>query len=77
MDWMIYEVKGYQSGPKTVSHRVLSGWTLKSAIQPHVEVYVSQATFEEVKRSFPYLVSEEYATGGGDASFKSSSLGSL
>jgi len=44
----------------------LRGWTLKGAIQSHIEVYVSQATFEEVRRSFPYLVSEEYATGGGD-----------
>ncbi|KAL0577592.1 hypothetical protein V5O48_004390 [Marasmius crinis-equi] len=42
------------------------GWTLGSTIQDHVDVYLSQATFQEVKRSFPYLVSKEYASGGGD-----------
>ncbi|EPQ61087.1 Metallo-hydrolase/oxidoreductase [Gloeophyllum trabeum ATCC 11539] len=44
----------------------LRGWTLRAAIQPYVDVYASQATFAEVLRSFPYLVSKEYASGGGD-----------
>ncbi|KAJ3926555.1 MAG: beta-lactamase-like protein [Lentinula lateritia] len=44
----------------------LRGWTLGNSIQPHIDVYVSQATFTEVQRSFPYLVSKEYASGGGD-----------
>lgn len=35
-------------------------------MQSHIDVYVSQATFNEVQRSFPYLVSKEFASGGGD-----------
>jgi len=45
---------------------LILGWTLNHAIQPYVDVYVSQATFVEVQRSFPYLVTKEYASGGGD-----------
>ncbi|KIM85448.1 hypothetical protein PILCRDRAFT_66638 [Piloderma croceum F 1598] len=44
----------------------LRGWTLQGAIQSQIDIYASQATFDEVKRSFPYLVSSEYASGGGD-----------
>ncbi|TFK30749.1 hypothetical protein FA15DRAFT_630022 [Coprinopsis marcescibilis] len=44
----------------------LRGWTLRGAIQSHIDVYVSSDTFTEVKRSFPYLVSKEFASGGGD-----------
>ncbi|KAJ8520566.1 hypothetical protein ONZ45_g2640 [Pleurotus djamor] len=44
----------------------LRGWTLNCHIQPHIDVYVSQATFGEVQRSFPYLVMKEFASGGGD-----------
>ncbi|THH29721.1 hypothetical protein EUX98_g4464 [Antrodiella citrinella] len=44
----------------------LRAWTLHSAIQPYVDLYVSQATFVEVQRSFPYLVAKEFASGGGD-----------
>lgn len=44
----------------------LRGWTLGGAIQTHIDVYVSQSTFQEVQRSFPYLVSKEFASGGGD-----------
>lgn len=42
------------------------GWTLGGAIQSHIDVYVSQETFIEVQRSFPYLVAKEFASGGGD-----------
>jgi len=42
------------------------GWTLNGAIQPHIDVYLTQDTFTEVQRSFPYLVSKEFASGGGD-----------
>lgn len=31
-------------------------------------MYVSQDTFTEVQRSFPYLVAKEFASGGGDES---------
>ncbi|KAI0757279.1 beta-lactamase-like protein [Daedaleopsis nitida] len=44
----------------------LRGWTLQGAIQPHVDVYLSQDTYEAVKIAFPYLVQKEFATGGGD-----------
>ncbi|KAF9270572.1 hypothetical protein L218DRAFT_849070 [Marasmius fiardii PR-910] len=44
----------------------LRGWTLGGSIQDHVDVYLSQTTFQEVKRSFPYLVAKEFASGGGD-----------
>jgi hypothetical protein len=39
---------------------------LKGQIQQFIDVYVSQATFGEVKRSFPYMVSRDFASGGGD-----------
>jgi hypothetical protein len=44
----------------------LRAWTLRGAIQQHIDVYVSQTTFSEVQRAFPYMVSEEFASGGGD-----------
>ncbi|KIK99774.1 hypothetical protein PAXRUDRAFT_822389 [Paxillus rubicundulus Ve08.2h10] len=44
----------------------LRGWTLGCAIQQHIDVYVSQTTFKEIQRTFPYLVSREFASGGGD-----------
>ena len=43
-----------------------TGWTLDNAIQQHIDIYVSQATFREVQRAFPYLVAREFASGGGD-----------
>lgn len=46
-----------------------SGWTLKGAIQDHVDVYVSRLTFLEVERSFPYMVSKKFASGGGDVCY--------
>jgi hypothetical protein len=39
---------------------------LKGAIQQFIDVYVSQATFAEVERAFPYMVAREFASGGGD-----------
>ncbi|KAI0662522.1 beta-lactamase-like protein [Cubamyces menziesii] len=44
----------------------LRGWTLHGAIQPYIDVYVSMDTYDEVKRAFPYLISKEFASGGGD-----------
>lgn len=44
----------------------LVGWTLRGAIQPHIDVYLSQETFAGAQRSFPYLVSKQFASGGGD-----------
>ncbi|KZT74906.1 hypothetical protein DAEQUDRAFT_720095 [Daedalea quercina L-15889] len=44
----------------------LRGWTLHGAIQPFIDLYVSMNTFKEVQRAFPYLISKEYASGGGD-----------
>lgn len=44
----------------------LRGWTHHDAIQESIDVYASLETFQEVKRSFPYLVSKEFASGGGD-----------
>jgi hypothetical protein len=45
-----------------------SGWTLRGAVQKHIDIYVSHHTFSEVERSFPYLVSKKFASGGGDVS---------
>lgn len=44
------------------------GWTLNGNIQPFIDLFVSVATFREVQRAFPYLVSKEFASGGGDVS---------
>ncbi|KAJ6574682.1 beta-lactamase-like protein [Mycena capillaripes] len=44
----------------------LRAWTLSNRIQPHVDLYVSEATYQDIKKSFPYLVSKEFASGGGD-----------
>ncbi|KAG6335629.1 hypothetical protein ID866_3465 [Astraeus odoratus] len=49
-----------------LTHAHADGWTLGKAIQEHIDVYVSQDTFREVQRAFPYLVSKEFASGGGD-----------
>ncbi|KAF8305020.1 hypothetical protein DL93DRAFT_2089881 [Clavulina sp. PMI_390] len=46
----------------------LRGWTLHGRIQDHIDIYLARETFQEVKRSFPYLVAKEFATGGGDVS---------
>lgn len=43
----------------------LRAWTLSSAIQPYIDIYLSQETLDEVQRAFPYLVTKEFATGGG------------
>lgn len=43
-------------------------WTQDGIIQTHIDVYLSEATFSVVKRAFPFLVSKEFATGGGDVS---------
>ncbi|KZO93446.1 hypothetical protein CALVIDRAFT_485865 [Calocera viscosa TUFC12733] len=40
-------------------------WTLQGAIQDSIDIYLSQRTFEEVQRTFPYLVDKGMATGGG------------
>lgn len=44
----------------------LIGWTLRGSIQEYIDVYLSRETFIEVRKSFPYLVAKEFATGGGD-----------
>ncbi|KAJ2933597.1 hypothetical protein H1R20_g3480, partial [Candolleomyces eurysporus] len=44
----------------------LRAWTLNKAIQSHIDLYVSEHTFVEVQRAFPYLVAKEFASGGGD-----------
>ncbi|KZO96132.1 phenylalanine ammonia-lyase [Calocera viscosa TUFC12733] len=41
-------------------------WTLRGAIQAHIDIYLSPRTFAEVQRTFPYLVDKGMATGGGD-----------
>lgn len=55
--------------------QLLLGWTLDGAIQSHIDIYTSQATFIQVERAFPYLVSKEFASGGGDVSWTSSFVG--
>ncbi|KZT53646.1 hypothetical protein CALCODRAFT_439824 [Calocera cornea HHB12733] len=40
-------------------------WTLQGAIQDSIDIYLSQRTYEEVQRTFPYLVDKGMATGGG------------
>ncbi len=65
MAWTIYEVASSRIGHFLLS-LALVGWTLRGAIQPHIDVYLSQETFSEVRRSFPYLVSKQFASGGGD-----------
>ena len=49
------------------------GWTLNGAIQSYIDVYLTQDTFTEVQRSFPYLVFKEFASGGGDVCLVSNS----
>ncbi|KAJ6585285.1 beta-lactamase-like protein [Mycena capillaripes] len=44
----------------------LRAWTFSNRIQPHVDIYVSEATYQDIKKVFPYLVSKEFASGGGD-----------
>ncbi|GAA6044114.1 hypothetical protein JCM8097_003217 [Rhodosporidiobolus ruineniae] len=44
----------------------LRGWTLRGAIQPSIPIYLTQDTFTEVSKAFPYLTNAGKATGGGD-----------
>ncbi|GAA5828644.1 hypothetical protein JCM11251_000885 [Rhodosporidiobolus azoricus] len=44
----------------------LRGWTLRGAIQPSIPIYLTQDTFKEVSKAFPYLTNAGKATGGGD-----------
>ncbi|POY72085.1 hypothetical protein BMF94_4892 [Rhodotorula taiwanensis] len=44
----------------------LRGWTLRGAIQRSIPIYLTQATFEEVSKAFPYLTNAGKVTGGGD-----------
>ncbi|BGP43963.1 hypothetical protein JCM10450v2_008177 [Rhodotorula kratochvilovae] len=44
----------------------LRGWTLRGAIQASIPIYLTQETFGEVSRAFPYLTNLGKATGGGD-----------
>ncbi|GAA6057190.1 hypothetical protein JCM3770_004369 [Rhodotorula araucariae] len=44
----------------------LRGWTLRGAIQKSIPIYLTQETYGEVSRAFPYLTNLGKATGGGD-----------
>ncbi len=70
MDWMISAVSAAQYHDVVYCHSrsriLLLGWTLRGQIQQFIDVYVSRATFVEVERAFPYMVSREFASGGGD-----------
>lgn len=68
----IFRLRGVATRPRTWVGRISDvlraplGWTLHGAIQPHVDIYLSEETFEAVKIAFPYLVQKEFASGGGD-----------
>lgn len=47
----------------------LRAWTLQGAIQPSIDIYLTQQTLADISRAFPYLVSKEYASGGGDVRY--------
>ena len=38
-----------------MSYTSLTGWTLRGAIQPSIPIYLTQETFTEVSKAFPYL----------------------
>ncbi|GAA5875828.1 hypothetical protein JCM8547_005325 [Rhodosporidiobolus lusitaniae] len=44
----------------------LRAWTLRGAIQPTIPIYLTQETFDDVARAFPYLTTGKAVTGGGD-----------
>ncbi|KAI9310228.1 beta-lactamase-like protein [Dichotomocladium elegans] len=44
----------------------LRQWTLGSAVQSHIDIFLSSETMDVVKRTFPFLVDASFATGGGD-----------
>ncbi|BGP58566.1 hypothetical protein JCM8202_002328 [Rhodotorula sphaerocarpa] len=44
----------------------LRGWTLRGAIQKSIPIYLTQGTFNEVSKAFPYLTNAGQVTGGGD-----------
>ncbi|KAH8835933.1 beta-lactamase-like protein [Flagelloscypha sp. PMI_526] len=44
----------------------LRSWTMRGFIQDDIEIYLGQDTFDVIKRSFPYMISAEHATGGGN-----------
>ncbi|GAA5877593.1 hypothetical protein JCM3774_006127 [Rhodotorula dairenensis] len=44
----------------------LRGWTLRGAIQKSIPIYLTQDTYNEVSKTFPYLTNAGKVTGGGD-----------
>lgn len=70
MAWMILEVClfSFLGSTDRPIRRTCLGWTLRGQIQDTIHVYLSEDTFTELKRAFPYLISVEFATGGGDVS---------
>lgn len=44
----------------------LIAWTHGGTIQLHIDIYASKDTFSHVQKAFPYLISSELASGGGD-----------
>ncbi|KAJ2988501.1 hypothetical protein NUW54_g9096 [Trametes sanguinea] len=69
LPWHLHDVPRFKRdvmGSFTAFLAHTAGWTLHGAIQPHIDVYVSDETYEEVERAFPYLVNKKFASGGGD-----------
>ncbi|ODQ53921.1 metallo-beta-lactamase family protein [Saitoella complicata NRRL Y-17804] len=44
----------------------LRGWTLGGLVQDTIDVYVSKETMDTIALTFPYMVSKDAGTGGGD-----------
>ncbi|CEH12588.1 Beta-lactamase-like [Ceraceosorus bombacis] len=52
-------------GTGTSGLDALRAWTMRGAIQHHVDVYCTKEAFEGVRNTFPYLIDESKATGSG------------
>ena len=44
----------------------LRAWTMSGRVQKHIDIYLTQSTFEKVESAFPYMVDKSFATGGGE-----------
>ncbi|KAG9290330.1 hypothetical protein G9A89_007061 [Geosiphon pyriformis] len=44
----------------------LRAWTLQKVIQEYIPIYLTKITKNHIEKTFPYIIDESKATGGGD-----------
>ncbi|KAH8922602.1 hypothetical protein BT69DRAFT_1297824 [Atractiella rhizophila] len=63
---LTHESGGEQHADAAYGLDDLCAWTLGGAIQPSLDVYCDQKTYDVLSRVFPYTIDRSALTGGGD-----------